>query len=109
MADTLKGLSNDIIISGHKNADFDSMCSSLSLAYSLRKLKKNAKVFIEKDSITKIAYFNLNDLLCDSFESSNYTFIALDLNRISRLPNDIEKYCMYKAPIIEKIYKEIGL
>lgn len=92
MADTLKGLSNDIIISGHKNADFDSMCSSLALAYSLRKLKKNAKVFIEKDSITKIAYFNLNDLLCDSFESSNYTFIALDLNRISRLPNDIEKY-----------------
>ena len=92
MADTLKELSNDIIISGHKNADFDSMCSSLALAYSLRNLKKNAKVFIEKDSITKIAYFNLNDLLCDSFESSNYTFIALDFNRTSRLPNDIEKY-----------------
>lgn len=24
-------------------------------------------------------------------------------------PNDIEKYCMHKASIIEKIYKEIGL
>lgn len=24
-------------------------------------------------------------------------------------PNDIEKYCIYKSPIIEKIYKEIGL
>lgn len=24
-------------------------------------------------------------------------------------PNDIEKYCMYKSQIIEKIYKEIGL
>ena len=35
VADILKGLSNDIIISGHKNADFDSVCSSLALAYSL--------------------------------------------------------------------------
>lgn len=24
-------------------------------------------------------------------------------------PNDIEKYCMHKSPIIEKIYKKIGL
>lgn len=24
-------------------------------------------------------------------------------------PNDIEKYCMYRSQIIEKIYKEIGL
>ena len=28
---------------------------------------------------------------------------------IAGYPNDIEKYCMYKSQIIEKIYKEIGL
>lgn len=37
IVDILKRLSNDIIISGHKNADYDSMCSSLVLAYSLKK------------------------------------------------------------------------
>lgn len=92
IANILKNISNDIIISGHKNADFDSMCSSLALAYGLKKLNKNVKVFIEPNSIEKIEYFDLNDLLCHKIESDNYTFIALDLNRISRLPDEIEKY-----------------
>ncbi len=92
IANILTNLSNDIIISGHKNADFDSMCSSLALAYSLKKLNKNVTVYIESESIKKIDYFKLNDLLCNQFKSNNYTFIALDINRISRLPSNIEGY-----------------
>lgn len=102
MANILKKISNDIIISGHKNADFDSMCSSLALAYSLKEINKNAKVFIEPENVSKIEYFALNDLLCNKIESNNYTFIALDLNRISRLPNSFEKYyqkAIYKINI----------
>lgn len=34
----------------------------------------------------------MNDFLCDKFESNNYTFITLNLNRISRLPSTIEEY-----------------
>lgn len=92
IANILLEISNDIIISGHKNADFDSMCSSLALAYSLKKINKNVKVFIESENIKKIDYFDLNYLLCDKVESNNYTFITLDLNRISRLPSDVEEY-----------------
>lgn len=88
----LKEIPEEIIISGHKNADLDSMCSSLALAYILKKIGKNVKVFIEHESIKKIEYFNLNDLLYDNVESKKYTFIALDLNRASRLPSSIENY-----------------
>lgn len=49
----LKKITNDIIISGHQKADYDSMCSSLALALCLKKLKKNVKVYIEKESRKK--------------------------------------------------------
>lgn len=90
ISNILKDLSNNIIISGHKNSDLDSMCSSLALAYVLKKLNKNVKVYIEPESISKIKYFNVDNLLSDQIEFDNYTFIALDLNRISRLPNKLE-------------------
>lgn len=92
MADKLKNLSNDIIISGHKNADYDSLCSSLALAYSLKKMNKNVKVFIEPENIKKIDYFNLSDLLCKKIETKDYTFIAMDLNKTSRLPASANEY-----------------
>ena len=87
----IKDISNDIIICGHKNSDYDSMCSSLALAISLKQLKKNVKVYIEPESINKVEYFNCNELLCDNIDLSDYTFIALDLNRVSRLPDNMEK------------------
>lgn len=90
IASVMTNISNDIIISGHKNADFDAMCSSLALAYCLKKVNKNVKVFIEPESIKKIEYFDLNYFLCNEFYSKDYTFIALDLNRISRLPSIME-------------------
>lgn len=90
IASVITNISNDIIISGHKNADFDAMCSSLALAYCLKKVNKNVKVFIESESIKKIEYFDLNYFLCNEFYSKDYTFIALDLNRISRLPSIME-------------------
>ncbi len=88
----IKEISNDIIIVGHKNADYDSMCSSLALALILKKLKKSVKVYIEKESINEISYFDCNDLLIEDIESNDFTFIALDLNRTSRLPSNMEYY-----------------
>ena len=88
----IKNISNDIYISGHKNADYDSMCSSLALALILKKINKNAKVFIEKKSISKVNDFKCSDLLIEEVTSNDYTFIALDLNRTSRFPDNIEEY-----------------
>lgn len=98
IADIIANTSNDIIISGHKNADFDSICSSLALTYGLKGINKNVKVFIEPESIKKMTYFDLDNLLCDKFNSNDYTFIALDLNKISRLPNNMEN-CYLNANI----------
>ncbi len=92
LSNVIQNIHNDIYISGHKNADYDSMCSSLALALILKKLNKKVKVFIEKNSIEKVKYFKCNDLLTNTFDSKDYTFIVLDLNRISRLPDSIEKY-----------------
>ena len=86
----LKEIPNDIIIAGHKDADYDSMCSSLALALALKQLNKNVKVYIEPESVNMVEYFNCNDLLCDNFNNKNYTFIALDLNVPSRLPIGVQ-------------------
>ena len=86
----LTTINNNIIIAGHKDADYDSMCSSLALALTLRQLNKNVKVYIEKDSVDRVKYFNCDDLLCSDFHFHDYTFIALDLNQISRLPIEIQ-------------------
>ena len=44
--DIINSISNDVIICGHKNADYDSMCSSLALGYFLKQLNKNVIVYI---------------------------------------------------------------
>lgn len=93
-------LKNDIIITGHKNADYDSMCSSLALALILKKFGKNVKVYIEKSSINKIKYFNVNDLLIDDFKIKDFSLIILDLNRISRLPDEVQKKYNNAANVI---------
>ena len=90
--DIINDISNDVIICGHKNADYDSMCSSLALALILKQLNKNVMVYIEPESIYKIKYFNCDYLLCSDIKTNVYTFIAVDLNRISRLPSNMEKY-----------------
>lgn len=90
--DIINNISNDVIICGHKNADYDSMCSSLALGYFLKQLKKNVMVYIEPESIHKIKYFNCDYLLCSDIKITDYTFIAVDLNRTSRLPSNMEKY-----------------
>lgn len=92
MTNIIKNITNDVIICGHKNADYDSMCSSLALGYCLKKLNKNVKVYIEPESIQKIKDFNCDFVTSESIDMSNYTFIAVDLNRTSRLPSTMEKY-----------------
>lgn len=90
--DIINSISNDVIICGHKNADYDSMCSSLALGYFLKQLNKNVMVYIEPESICKIKYFNCDYLLYSDIKTNDYTFIAVDLNRTSRLPSNMEKY-----------------
>ena len=90
--DIINDISNDVIICGHKNADYDSMCSSLALGYYLKQLNKSVMVYIEPESIYKIKYFNCDYLLCSDIKTNDYTFIAVDLNRTSRLPSNMEKY-----------------
>ena len=90
--DIINDISNDVIICGHKNADYDSMCSSLALALILKQLNKSVMVYIEPESIYKIKYFNCDYLLCNDIKTNDYTFIAVDLNRTSRLPSNMEKY-----------------
>ena len=90
--DIINDISNDVIICGHKNADYDSMCSSLALGYYLKQLNKSVMVYIEPESIYKIKYFHCDYLLCNDIKTNDYTFIAVDLNRTSRLPSNMEKY-----------------
>ena len=61
IATILKEIQNSIIISGHKHADYDSMCSSLALALCLKKIGKTVAVYIEKESKSSIEYFNCNE------------------------------------------------
>lgn len=89
---TIDNISNDILICGHKNADYDSLCSALAFAYGLKQMHKNVKVYVEDVDIKKIEYFDCDDLLYNMEPMSDYTFIMMDLNRTTRLPDKIEDY-----------------
>ena len=82
-------INNQIIISGHKNPDYDSICSCLSLALSLSQLNKNIKIYIEEKDIEKVKIFNLDNLFSCDINYEDFSLIILDVNRISRLPDEI--------------------
>ena len=83
----LRETDKNIVISGHKNADYDSLCSSIALALILEKLKKRVHVYIEPEKINNIKYFNCDRFLCSKVDFDNFLFIAVDLNKFSRLPD----------------------
>jgi bifunctional oligoribonuclease and PAP phosphatase NrnA len=87
-------LNNEVIISGHKKPDLDSICSSFALALLLEKLNQSVDitVYIDNENVDLI-----NDFPCLKrfiknwdYSSKNYSFIALDLNNIDRLPDNIK-------------------
>lgn len=96
IVDVLKKINNNIYISGHKKADCDSLFSSLALALLLNDMGKTCKVYIEKEDIDKVEYFQCNDIIVDDIVDDNFTFILLDLNKIERLPDKMI-YAFQKA------------
>ena len=90
--DVIKKIENVIYITGHKNADYDSLCSSLGFTIALNKLGKIAYFLIEEKDKVKLKYFKSEDYMCTSIDEKNYSFILLDSNRISRMPDEFEKY-----------------
>lgn len=92
IVEVLKNIDNEVYVVGHKNADMDSLCSSLALTYLLKKLGKSAKALVEKKDIDKLKYFNFDENITSIISSSDYTIILVDANRISRLNSCFEEY-----------------
>lgn len=81
-----------ILLSGHKNTDYDSMCSTLSLTLLLNKIGKKAFMLLEEKDFDKLNWYNNFEFIISSLNIDNkYNFILLDSNRKSRL-GVFEKY-----------------
>lgn len=75
-----------IIIAGHENADQDSICSCLALAYFLKKIgKERIEVLISEKDMYKIKWFSKNTFINNKIQKNDYVFVMLDLNRKTRL------------------------
>lgn len=90
----IDGLSNEdlILLGGHKNTDYDSICSTLSLTIFLNKIGKKALMLLEEKDYDKLDWYsNFNFIISEYNASDKYNFILLDSNRKSRL-GIFEKY-----------------
>lgn len=90
LKETIDSIDNDttILISGHTNADHDSICSSLALACFLNKLGKKSFVLLSEKDMDKTRWLNTKYIINDhnlSISDNNYVFILLDANRKNRL------------------------
>lgn len=75
-----------ILIAGHKNTDYDSVCSSLALTIFLNKIGYKAFMLLEENDIPKLNWYGKSDYVVSEFDTKNkYNFILLDSNRKSRL------------------------
>ena len=74
-----------ILIAGHKNADYDSICSSLALTYILNKLGKKAYTLLDKSDVDKIYWLNTKHVINEYISNKPYNFILLDSDRKNRL------------------------
>ena len=80
-----------ILVAGHKNTDYDSMCSSLAFTLFLNKIGKKTFMLLEEKDLSKLNWFNKLDYILSEYSGDNYNFILLDSNRKSRL-GVFEKY-----------------
>ena len=94
LKEVIDNLSNDnlILVGGHKNTDYDSICSTLSLTIFLNKIGKKALMLLEEKNYDKLKWFgNFNFIINEYNGTDKYNFILLDSNRKSRL-GIFEKY-----------------
>lgn len=89
----IDNLPNDelILLSGHKNTDYDSICSTLCMTQFLNKIGKKAYMLLEENDIEKLNWYGGYQYIISQYDDSNYNFILLDSNRKSRL-GIFEKY-----------------
>lgn len=85
--DTLVNLPKDkeVILCGHENTDYDSICSTLSLTKALKKLGYNSKMLLSKKDFSKLEWIDDHSEVIDEYDSDDYSFVMMDMNRKSRL------------------------
>lgn len=84
----IEGLPNneEILISGHKNTDYDSIGSTLALTIFLNKIGKKAFMLLEEKDFCKLDWYGKFDYIIKEYNTDQkYNFILLDSNRKSRL------------------------
>ena len=74
-----------VLIGGHTNADYDSICSCIALAHILNKLGYTAYALIEERDMDKTDWINTTVIKSDYPLDQAFNFILLDANRKSRL------------------------
>lgn len=84
----IETLPNDevILLGGHKNTDYDSIGSGLSLTMFLNKIGKKAFMLLEEKDYPKLEWFNNYKYIIKEYDiKEKYNFVLLDSNRKSRL------------------------
>lgn len=101
IADYLANLDNNtsIYITGHKNPDYDSICSCVSLCKALTYLGKKANVLLANEQWSILDWSNTKFCFKENIEEQNYVFIALDLNDLDRLGVYEKQYLNAKIKI----------
>ena len=92
MKDVLLSVDTPIYIAGHIIPDQDSICSSMALAYILKKYNKKVYVLIEDDDREILSWIGDYSFVCSDIKESEYTFVALDVNDKKRLGKYNEGY-----------------
>lgn len=92
MKDVLLSVDTPIYIAGHIIPDQDSICSSMALAYILKKYNKKVYVLIEDDDREILSWIGDYSFICSDIKESEYTFVALDVNDKKRLGKYNEGY-----------------
>lgn len=84
---TIDKLDNNktILVAGHKNADYDSVCSSIALTCILNKLGKKAYTLLDKSDMDKTYWLNTKYVINEYVLNDPYNFILLDSDRKNRL------------------------
>ena len=101
-----------IIVINANDIENNKMRGDLGITYDLEVLRlidafQNIGLYVGSVTITRFE----NQVHAIAFQKKleNLGIKVFRHYPIAGYPNDIEKYCMYKSQIIEKIYKEIGL
>ena len=84
----IENVPNDqvILLGGHKNTDYDSIGSGLSLTIFLNKIGKKAFFLLEEKDYLKLEWFNNYKYVIKEYNvKEKYNFILLDSNGKSRL------------------------